>query len=87
MVKRNVAILNETGIHARPANLLVKESKKYASKIHLEKNGKTYDASSIMSILTMGAKNGDEITIVAEGSDEELAVDAIHTMFATNFGE
>ncbi len=87
MVKKNVAILNETGIHARPANLLVKETKKYDAKVKLEKNGRVFDASSIMSILTMGAKSGDEITIIADGSDERKALAAIHEMFATNFGE
>lgn len=87
MVKKSVAIINETGIHARPANLLVKETKKYDAKVQLEKGGRMFDASSIMSILTMGAKNGDEITIVAEGAEERKALDAIHEMFATNFGE
>lgn len=87
MVKKSVAIINETGIHARPANLLVKETQKFDSKVMLEKNGRTFDAGSIMSILTMGAKSGDEITIIAEGDDETQALNAIHQMFATNFGE
>lgn len=74
MYKEDVTITNETGLHARPASLFVKEASKYTSHINLIKDGKEYNAKSIMGLLSMGAGKGDVLTIQAEGEDEEEAV-------------
>lgn len=74
MYKEDVTITNETGLHARPASLFVKEASKYTSQINLIKDGKEYNAKSIMGLLSMGAGKGDVLTIQAEGEDEEEAV-------------
>lgn len=87
MVTKAVTIKNETGMHARPATILVKEAKKYEARIRLQKNGKEFDTGSILSILSMGAKFGEEITICAEGVDEQTATESIAALFESNFGE
>lgn len=87
MVTLSVKIKNPTGMHARPASMLVKEVKLFSSKVRLAKNGKSYDPSSILSILSMGAKFGEEITITAEGQDADAAVAAVAGLFESNFGE
>lgn len=87
MVTKAVKIQNATGMHARPASLLVKEVKKFQAKIRLKKNGKDFDPGSILSILSMGAKFGEEITISAEGIDAQAATDSIAALFDSNFGE
>lgn len=72
-----VTIQAEAGLHARPAGVLVKKAGEFASKITIEKAGKSIDAKRLLAVLSLGAKKGDELTITAEGADEEAAVVAI----------
>lgn len=74
MYKAEVVLTNETGLHARPASLLVKESAKYKSDIKIVKDGKEYNAKSIMGIISMGAGKGTKLIITAEGVDEKEVV-------------
>ena len=67
-------ITDEIGIHARPAGMLVKEAKAFTSKITLEANGKSADATKLMAVLSLGVKNGAEVVIKAEGEDEDAAI-------------
>lgn len=77
-------IQDELGIHARPAGLLVKEAKKFASKIILEGNGKSAEAGKLIAIMGMGLKKGANVTITAEGEDEEVAIEAMKDFFNHN---
>lgn len=77
MVQREIVLLNDTGLHARPASMIVKEAAKYISEIKIIKNEKEYNAKSIMSILSMGAIKGDCLVIRAMGEDEEKAVEEL----------
>lgn len=77
-------IQDELGIHARPAGVLVKEVKKFQSKITLEGNGKTAEARKLLAVMGMGIKHGTEITITAEGPDEDEAIAAMETFFKEN---
>lgn len=72
-----VMVKAEAGLHARPAGVLAKTAATFTSKITLEKAGKSVDAKRLLSILSLAAKQGDEITITAEGADEAQAVEAI----------
>ncbi len=77
-------ITDELGIHARPAGILVKEVKKYASKVTICAGEKSSDASKLMAIMSMGIKKGAEVTITAEGEDEAAAVEALEKFFREN---
>lgn len=74
MYKEELTLQNETGLHARPASLFVKEAARFKADIKLIKENKEYNGKSIMGILSMGVAKGDKITIQAEGEDEETAV-------------
>jgi phosphocarrier protein HPr len=87
MYRETVVLKNETGLHARPASLFVKEASKYVSDIKVEKDGKEYNAKSIMGILSMGAAMGTTINIIADGKDEEEAVKALVELVNSKFGE
>lgn len=71
MVERQILLVNETGLHARPASMIVREASKYKSEIKIIKDEKEYNAKSIMSVLSMGAIKGDTIKIIAIGEDEK----------------
>ena len=69
------------GIHARPAGLLVKVAKGFASTATLEKGGKTCDLRKLMALMGMGIKCGDTVTVKIEGADEETAAPAMEKFF------
>jgi phosphocarrier protein len=77
-------IKDEIGIHARPAGLLVKEAKAVASKITLEVNGKSADATKLMAVMSLGVKHGDTVVIKAEGDDEDAAIEKIEAFMEAN---
>lgn len=78
------AIKDELGIHARPAGMLVKEAKKYQSKITITKEGKTAEASKLMAVMSLGVKCGQTVQIAVEGADEEAAAAGIQAFFEAN---
>ena len=77
-------IKDELGIHARPAGMLVKEVKNFQSKVMLEKDGKSVDASRLMAVMSMGVKQGQTVTITVEGEDEDAAYEAVKAFFESN---
>ncbi len=87
MIERDVTVTNRAGIHARPAALIVQTAGKYQSQIMFTKDGEEINAKSIMGIITLGAAYQSVITIRAEGSDEQDAVDALATLFDKRFEE
>ena len=74
-------ITDPVGIHARPAGLLVKEAKQHESKI---KGDKSADATRMMSVMGLGAKCGDTLTVTVEGADEDAAAEAMQAFFQAN---
>lgn len=74
-------VKDELGIHARPAGLLVKEAKNFASKIVLSKDGKTAEATKLMAVMALGVKQNHTITVTAEGDDEDAAIAAMQKFF------
>ena len=87
MFKQNVTLQNETGLHARPASLFVKEASRFSSNVTVIKDGKEYNAKSIMGVLSMGAGKGTTITIQAQGDDAKEAVEALVKLVKDNFNE
>ena len=77
-------VKDELGIHARPAGMLVKEVKNFQSKVTLEKDGKSVDASRLMAVMGLGVKIDQTVTVTVEGDDEDAACDAIKAFFETN---
>lgn len=84
MLEKIIVIKNETGIHARPASFIVKLAQKYQSDIILVKNGNEYNCKSIMSILSTGAKKGDEMTLKVSGDDSEEAFNSMTNILEKN---
>ena len=77
MEKREFHIIAETGIHARPATLLVQAASKFNSDINLEYNGKSVNLKSIMGVMSLGVDQGADVTITADGDDAKEAIEAI----------
>ncbi len=82
-----VKILNEQGLHARPASIFVKTASKFKSNVSIVHGSGTANAKSIINIMSLGLKKGEEIKIVTEGVDEKEAMDALLLLVANKFGE
>jgi len=87
MTTRSVKILNRAGIHARPASMIVQTAQEFDSSIWIEKENVKINAKSIMNILTLGATYQTELTVSAEGEDEEEAVEELARLFDNKFKE
>ena len=77
-------IKDELGIHARPAGLLVKEAKKFESECTITKDGKTKKLTQLMMLMSLGVKQGETVTVTAEGSDEDTAIEGLKAFFEAN---
>lgn len=72
------------GIHARPAGLLVKEVKKFQSTITVTKDGREVNGLKLMGLMSLGVKNGEKVTVRADGADEDAAITALEAFFEEN---
>lgn len=77
MEKREFHVVADTGIHARPATLLVQTASKFNSDINLEYKGKSVNLKSIMGVMSLGVGQNADVTITADGADEADAIAAI----------
>ena len=87
MVERETEVLNELGIHARPASILAKKAKEFSCRLFILSDCDKADLSSMMSILMLAAAKGRKLIIRGEGDDAEAAVNAVVELFNTKFGE
>ena len=74
-------IKDELGIHARPAGMLVKEAKNFASECTITKDGKTKKLTQLMMLMSLGVKQGDTVTVAANGEDEDAAIETLKAFF------
>ena len=77
-------IQDALGIHARPAGMLVKAVAGFKSAITIDNGAKKADARRLMAVMSMGVKQGQEVTITADGEDEDAAIAALETFFKEN---
>ncbi len=87
MIEKIVTVRNRAGIHARPASIIAQTANKFSCEIMLIKDDTTVNAKSIMGVITMAAGYNANLTIQADGSDENDAVAAIVALFENKFEE
>ena len=87
MAKQDFTILNKLGIHARPAAQFVKTANRFQSDIFVEKDGKEVDGKSIMGLMMLAAGHGSIISVSADGSDADAALEAIADLIIRKFEE
>ncbi len=86
-ISREVVVQSPNGLHARPSHAVVALVAQYSAQVELEVNGRVADARSILAVMTLGAAQGDQVQLRADGSDAESALDALAELFASGFGE
>ena len=87
MISRDIAIINSSGLHARPATFFIQKANSYRSTIWVEKEDRRVNAKSLLGVLSLGVAKGMTITLIADGSDEEAALDGLEQLAASGFAE
>ncbi len=86
MVERTVTLGSKSGLHARPAAVFVQNAKGFQSQITLTKSDKTANGKSILSILSLGAEQGDQVVLKVNGDDAGLAIDKLTSLLEGDLG-
>ncbi|RXZ79084.1 HPr family phosphocarrier protein [Paenibacillaceae bacterium] len=76
-MRKTYTVMNPAGIHARPARKIVDAAAQYPCNTYLVKNGNAYNAKSLVNMISIGARFGDQIVVIADGQDAEAAMEAI----------
>ena len=87
MSQRQVTIVNKLGLHARAAAKLVATAARFESEVKLSKAHAEVNAKSILGVMMLAAAKGSEITLIADGTDEAEALDALEDLIARRFDE
>lgn len=77
MLSKNVIIANEKGLHARPATTFIQTANNFRSSLWVEVGDRRANAKSLLGILSLGVSKGDEVTLIADGVDEEAALNSL----------
>lgn len=87
MYSKNVIIENQVGLHARPATFFIQKANEFKSSIWVEKESRRVNAKSLLGVLSLGIVGGVNINIIADGGDEQEAVDALVHLVETGFAD
>lgn len=85
MKQLTITITNDTGLHSRPADVFVRTSKLFESNLTVHKGDKTADAKAILRLILLNVSQNDQITITADGPDEQEALDALQRLIISDF--
>lgn len=87
MITCNVTINNNVGLHARPATFFIQKANSYKCSIWVEKDDRRVNAKSLLGVLSLGIVQGMSVTLIADGADEQEAVEGLCALVASGFQE
>ena len=87
MISKEVVISNQVGLHARPATFFIQKANSYKSSIWVVKDERKVNAKSLLGVLSIGIACGMTITLVADGDDEEAALDGLEALITTGLSD
>ena len=87
MISRDVVITNASGLHARPATFFIQKATSYQASIWLEKEERRVNAKSLLGVLSLGVAKGMTVTLIADGQDENAALDALISLVQDGLAE
>lgn len=87
MTERKIVVLNKMGLHARPSSKLVQKAASFKSDLHIHRDQQVVNGKSIMGVMMLAAAQGTELTLAANGVDEEQLLAALVELFDKKFEE
>ena len=85
MYLKEIVVQNQVGLHARPATFFIQNANEYKSSVWIEKDERRVNAKSLLGVLSLGITKGINVTVMAEGPDEEEAVTELVDLISSNF--
>ncbi len=85
MINKEVVVQNQVGLHARPATFFIQKANEFTSGIWVEKDDRRVNAKSLLGVLSLGITRGASVTLVADGADEETAIDELEKLVSVEF--
>jgi phosphocarrier protein len=87
MYVKEVTVENQVGLHARPATFFIQKANEFRSAIWVEKEERRVNAKSLLGVLSLGIVGGTSIRVIADGQDEQAAVDGLVKLVTSGFSE
>jgi len=87
MYIKEAVVNNQVGLHARPATFFIQKANEYKSSVWVEKEERRVNAKSLLGVLSLGIVKGTSISLIADGPDEQEAVDALVELISSDFAE
>ena len=87
MVVKDITVQNQVGLHSRPATFFIQKAFEFHSSIWVEKDERRANAKSLLGVLSLGVTGGTTIRIIADGPDENEAVEALTKLVVSGFAE
>jgi len=87
MIQRDVTITNNSGLHARPATFFIQKANTYRSSVWVVKDDRKVSAKSLLGVLSIGIAKGMTVTLLADGEDEQAAIDGLIELIETGFND
>lgn len=87
MVTKEVVINNQVGLHARPATFFIQKANEFKSSIWIEKEDRRVNAKSLLGVLSLGIVKGTAVNLIADGNDENEAINTLSDLIASDFSE
>lgn len=87
MFSKDVTVQNQVGLHARPATFFIQKANEFKASIWVEKDERRVNAKSLLGVLSLGIVGNTAIRVIADGVDEEAAVDALVKLVESGFAE
>ena len=87
MISKEVVIDNQVGLHARPATFFIQKANEFKSSIWVEKEERRVNAKSLLGVLSLGIVKGTAVKIIADGVDEEAAIETLSALIDSDFTE
>lgn len=87
MISKKITVTNSVGLHARPATYFIQKANTYNSFLWIECDDRRANAKSLLGVLSLGITKGTQVTIIADGADEQDALEGLSNLVMTGFGE
>ncbi len=85
MLSKEITLVNSVGLHARPATFFIQKANSYRCSVWIENNSRRANAKSLLGVLSLGVRQGDSVTLIADGIDENEAIEGLCSLILSGF--
>ncbi|MBE6540421.1 MAG: HPr family phosphocarrier protein [Ruminococcaceae bacterium] len=87
MLSKEITLVNSVGLHARPATFFIQKANSYRCSVWIENNSRRANAKSLLGVLSLGVRQGDSVTLIADGIDENEALEGLCSLILSGFAD